>query len=175
MIRGSFEETLEDPGGQIDSALPTSLEVIPTEKKPRKNKEISLVTAEDLECLTFRFTTDNLTEEESLLHLFLLTCDRGNCDELICNHGTYKATNPKCHKILDETEMFTRYIDFMAPLNFLCLKCLEKSNIGSELFFRKSSLKHIREDFRANDLIVCEKHIRSDVICRMKESAHVQV
>ena len=40
LLRESFEETLEDPDGQIDSALPTSLEVIPTDRKPRKNKEI---------------------------------------------------------------------------------------------------------------------------------------
>ena len=70
LISGSFEETLADPDGQLTSVLPTSQEVIPTEKKPRENKEISLVTAEDLECLNFRFTTDNLTEEESLLNLF---------------------------------------------------------------------------------------------------------
>ena len=69
LLRESSEETLEDPDGQIESVLPTSLEVIHTEKKPRKNKEISLVTADDLECLNFRFATDNLIEEESLLHL----------------------------------------------------------------------------------------------------------
>ena len=69
LIRGSFGETLEDPDGQIESVLPASQEVIHTEKKPRKNKEISLVTADDLECLNFRFATDNLIEEESLLHL----------------------------------------------------------------------------------------------------------
>ena len=70
LLRESSEETLEDPDGQIESVLPTMQEVIPTEKKHRENKEISLVTAEDLECLNFLLTTDNLTEEESLLHLF---------------------------------------------------------------------------------------------------------
>ena len=114
--------------------------------------------------------TGNLTKDESLLRLFLLTRDRGNCEELVCNHGTYRETTPECHKSLDETDMFMTEIDFTTPLNFLCLKCLDKSNIGSEIFFRKSPLKHIRGDMRVNDIMVCGEHLRSKVLSRIKES-----
>ena len=76
--------------------------------------------------MNFRFVTDILTEEESLLHMFLVTRDREECEELICDHATYRAVKPSRRKIPDEADMFTHYIDFLTPINSLRLKCLEK-------------------------------------------------
>ena len=44
-----------------------------------------------------------------------------------------------------------------------------KSNMGSELFTKKASVKHIRGDFRANDILVYEKHLRKKVARGIKE------
>ena len=78
--------------------------------------------------------------EESLLHMFLLTCGRERCEELVCDHGTFRAANPSCHENLDESDMFMHFIDFPTPINSICLKCIEKSNIGEKLFMGKSSV-----------------------------------
>ena len=45
-----------------------------------------------------------------------------------------------------------------------------KSNMGSKLFMGKSSVKHIREDMRVNDILACEKHLRKKVVSGIKES-----
>ena len=86
MRRGSFVGSLKEPDFQIEPDLAISQEVILPEKKEKKNKEVSLVRADDIKCLNFRFTTDSLTEEESILHMFLLTFGREGCGELICDH-----------------------------------------------------------------------------------------
>ena len=39
----------------------------------------------------------------------------------------------------------------------------------------KSSLKHIREDFRVNEIVVCEKPLRKKLIGRIKEPEEVKV
>ena len=71
--------------------------------------------------------------------------------------------------------MFTPFVEDLAPINFLCLKCSEKNGLEEKLFTRKSSLKHIREDIRVNEIVVCEKSLREKVISRIKESDEVQV
>ena len=166
----AFAEVLDEPGGQIESVLPISQEIILPGAKPRKKKETILVRSEEIECLNLRFTTESLTSGESLLHLFALTRGAGNCEELICNHGSYKKANPKCHKVLDESDMAMLQIDLIAPLNFICEKCLDKSDMGSKLYDRKSSLKHIKGDLQANDVMICEKRLRSRATRRIKES-----
>ena len=108
--------------------------------------------------------------------MFLLTRDREDFQVPFCsNHGTYRAVNPICHTDLDEEDMFMPYIDFLAPVNYLCEKCLEKSNVRPKLFMWKSSLKDIRGDIGVNDIIVFEKHLRGEVIGRIIESVEVQV
>ena len=39
----------------------------------------------------------------------------------------------------------------------------------------KSSLKSIREDPRTNEIIICEKPLRTKIIDRIKESEEAQV
>ena len=39
----------------------------------------------------------------------------------------------------------------------------------------KSYLKHIREDIRANEIVVCEKPLMGEIIGRIKETDEVQV
>ena len=105
-LRGSFVESPRVPGGQMEQNLAISQEVILPEKKEKEKKEAFLSRAEDLECLNFRFATDSLTEDKSLLRLFLLTCGREGCHETFRDRGTYRAVSPSCHKDLDETDMF---------------------------------------------------------------------
>ena len=42
--------------------------------------------------------------------------------------------------------------------------------MGAKLYDRKSSLKHIKEDLHANDIMICEKHLRSRILRRIEES-----
>ena len=170
LLRESFVGSLKEPDGQIEPDLTISQEIILPVKKEKKNKAVGLVRAEDIECLNFRFTTDSLTEEESLLHMFLLTCGREGCEELVCDRGTFRAANPSCRKNLDESDMFMHFIDFLTPVNSPRLKCLEKGTMGAKLFRVKSSVKHIREDFRSNDILVCENHLRKKATRGIKES-----
>ena len=114
------------PGGQIENGPPVSQESQNPQKNPQKSKEIILVRADDVEWLNCRFPTASLTEGESLLRLFLLTCQGPECEDLVCNHGRYKEVGKDCHKVLGETEMFTLRIEFPTPLNFLREKCFEK-------------------------------------------------
>ena len=52
---------------------------------------------------------------------------------------------------------------------------LRKKWIRGKMFTRKSSLKHIREDIRVNEIVVCEESLRKKVIGKIKESGEVQV
>ena len=69
LLREALLEVLDEPGGQNESILPISQEIILPAAKPRKKKEIILVIEEEIECLNFRITTESLTNAESLLHL----------------------------------------------------------------------------------------------------------
>ena len=55
------------------------------------------------------------------------------------------------------------YIEQLAPINFLCSKCLESSGLEGNLMGGKSSLNHIREDMRVNEIIVCEPSVRGEI------------
>ena len=158
-------------------SLPTISQETPlVEKKKKPKKELSLIRAENIENLNFRFTMNTLTEDVNLLHLFSLTCHFEDCKDTFCSkHGTFRAVNPNCHENLDKEDMFMPFIEDLAPINFLCLKCLEQSGLEGKLFMRKSSLKHIREDIRINEIVVCEKPLRKKVISKIKESGEVQV
>ena len=46
LLREAFVEVIDEPGGQIESVLRISHEIIPPETKPNKKKEIILVRAE---------------------------------------------------------------------------------------------------------------------------------
>ena len=111
------------PGGKNGNGLLVIQESKSLPGKPLKTKEIILVRADGIECLNFRFPTSSLTDGGNLLHLFILTCQGPECEDLICNHGCYRAVSKDCRKILDETEMFTLHIEFPAPLNFVCVEC----------------------------------------------------
>ena len=100
---------------------------MPEKKKSVRKKEASLVTAGEVENLNFRFTMDSLTDEVDLLHLLLLTCHYEDCEGAFCSkHGTFRAVNPACRKNLDESDMFMPYVESLAPINFLRVKCLER-------------------------------------------------
>ena len=128
------------PGGQPESGLLVSQE-LKTPGKSSENKDVLLVRVEDIECLNFRFPTESLTKDESLLLLFILTCENPDCADLVCDHGRYKAVRKDCRKVLDESDMFMMSIEFPTPLNSPRRKCFGKSEIYTKIFTRKSSLK----------------------------------
>ena len=54
---------------------------------------------------------------------------------------TFRETSQEFHKNLDMEDMFMPYIEQLAPINFLCSKCLESSGlegklIGGEVIFK---------------------------------------
>ena len=110
LIREAFLES-NVPGGQSGNGLLVSQESKTHQENPRKTEEIILVRTEDVECLNFRFSSSSLTEGGNLLHLFILTCQGPECEDLVCNHGCYKAVNKDCHKVLGESEMFMLHIE----------------------------------------------------------------
>ena len=174
--KGSCRGKNQEPDGQVENIPTVSQETPLVEKKEKRKKEVSLVTAENIENLNSRFTIDTLTKDVNLLHLFSLQCHYEDCKDCFCSeHGTFRAVSPDCHENLEKEDMFMPFIEDLAPINFLCIKCLEKSGLEGQLFGRKSSLKHIREDIRVNEIIVCEEHLRTKIIDRIKESEEVHV
>ena len=131
-----------------------SQELETPQKIPLGNKEVILVRDGDIECLNLRFYTESLTNHESLLHLFILTCETLGCEDLVCGHGCYKAVNKDCRKVLEESDMFMMFIEFPVPLNSICKKCFGKSEMPTKISTRKSSLKNISNDFQANDIMI---------------------
>ena len=112
----------------------------------------------------------------NLLHLFSLRCHYEDCKGHFCSeHGTFRAVNPDCRENLEKEDMFIPFVEDLAPVNFLCIKCLGKSGLAEKLFMGKSSLKHIREDLMLNEIIICEKPLRKKIIGRIKELEEVQV
>ena len=102
--------------------------------KPRGQNEIILTRSEDIECRNFCFTTASLTDGESPVRRFKLVRQGPECDGLNCNHGRYKAINKICHKILDESGMFTSHVEFSTTLNFVCDICIGEGGISAEIF-----------------------------------------
>ena len=96
LLRGAFLENVA-PGGQPESGLLVSQELKTPQKIPREGQEVLLVRAGDIECMDFRFSTRSLTKDESPPHLFILTCETPDCEDLICNHGCYKAVSKDFH------------------------------------------------------------------------------
>ena len=66
------------PGGQHESGLLVIQESRMLQGETRKIKEIALFMSDDIERLNFCFATASLTDDESLLHLFKLTCQDQN-------------------------------------------------------------------------------------------------
>ena len=121
------------PGGQNGNGLLVIQESKSLPKKPLKTKESILVRADDTDCLNFRFPTSSLTDGGNFLRLFILTFQGPECEDLICNHGRYKAVSKDCHKILGETEMSMLHIEFPTQLNFVRKKCFGGSGISSKI------------------------------------------
>ena len=113
-----------------------------------------------MECMNYRFTVEHTFPHKIIiLHLCKLKCHFEDCEDQFCDkHGTLRALNEECHKDLVEENMFMPIIDHLAPINFLCSKFLSASGIEGEIMGRKSSLKHIREDMRVNEIIICEEN-----------------
>ena len=165
-----------DPDGQPDSTPTIGLEPTQVKKKEKSKKEVLLVTAENIESMNFRFTVETVSQKIIILHLFKLECHYRNCSDQFCGeHGTFRATNPECHKNLEMEQMFMPYIEQLCPINFLCSKCLASCGLEKSLIGRKSSLKHIREDMRVNEIIVCEPRMMERVALRLKSEEEVQV
>ena len=106
--------------------------------KGRCGKAILLIRCGDIECLDFRFFTAGIAENESLLHMFKLECQGPQCEGLDCNRGCYKEVNQSCHAELDNSDMFMLDIEFPAPGNFVCKKCVDASDISSKLVFLRN-------------------------------------
>ena len=169
----SFEKP--DPCGQPDPAPAIEPEPLPIKKKARSKKEILLLTAENIENQDFRFTVGSVSQAEIILRTFSLKCHSKDCTGPFCGeHGAFRATSQECHNNLDMEDMAMPYIEQLDPINFLCLKCLESSGLEEKLM-GKSSLKHIREDIRVNEIVVCERPLRAKIIDRIKEPDEVQV
>ena len=59
-------------------------------------------------------------------------------------------------------------LEFPTPTNLVCRKCVDASDISSEIFLRKSSTKTILTDLTLIDVIVCGKSLRKKVIRELK-------
>ena len=90
------------------------------------------------------------------MHLSKLECQDKNSEGLYCKHGCFKAVNPGCHIELDNSEMFMPQIEFPTPTNFVCRKCVEASDIPSEIFLRKSSSETTLNEAEVIDVILRE-------------------
>ena len=174
-LREASIETL-DPDGQRDSTPTIGPEPTQAKKKEKSSKEVLLVTAENIESMNFRFTAETVSRKIIILHMFTLKCHYGDCTDQFCGeHGTFRALSPECHKDLEMEDMFMPFIEQLCPINFLCSKCLASSGLGENLIGRKSSLKHIREDMRVNEIIVCEPRLMERIALRLKSEEEVQV
>ena len=71
-------------------------------------------------------------------------------------HGTYRALRPDRHKIWKWGNAPIPLIEHLRPINFLRSKCVTASGVEGGLIGGKSPLKHIREDMRVNEIIICE-------------------
>ena len=103
------------------------------------------------------FLTESLTEAESLLRLSKLECRDIECEGIYFDRGCFKAAIPDRHTGLDNSEMFLPQLEFPAPVNAVCTKCVDISEIATKIPIRKSSGRTILNDFAVNDVIVCEK------------------
>ena len=83
----------------------------------------------ETECPNYRFHTASFGKCGTLLRIFKLECQGGECRGLDCNRGRSESVNKKRRKLLDESEMFLPELDFARPLNFVCKDCLEPSGI----------------------------------------------
>ena len=97
--------------------------------KPRYGKEILLFRSIAIGRLNYRFPTTSLVGGESLLRIFKLQCQGGECEGLDCNHGRCKEVNKDPRKLLGGSEMFLQELDFAHPINVVCRKCLESIGI----------------------------------------------
>ena len=159
---------LED--GQPDDTPTIDPEPLPAKKKAASKKGILLVTAENIENPDFRFTAGSASQAEIALHIFGLKCHYKERKGPFCGeHVAFRATSQECHKNLDMEDMSMPYIEQLDPINFLCLKRLEASGLEGELW-GESSLHHIREDMRVNEIIVCDPSIRKKIAERVKNS-----
>ena len=130
-----------------------------------------------MECMNYRFTVEHtFSQEVIVLHLYKLKCHYEDCEDQFCDkHGTGRALSEECHKELENANMFMPIIDHLAPINFLCPKCLSASGIEGEIIGRKSSLKHIKEDMRVNEIIICEEKMMERFALSLKSEAEVHV
>ena len=93
----------------------------------------------------------------SRLRVSELECHYGDCAGLDCTHGCFKAVNNECHKELDESEMFLPQLDFSAPVNSVCKKCVGAIEISNKISLRKSSAKTSLKDLEVSDVIAREE------------------
>ena len=91
----------------------------------------------------FSFNSSNLTEAESLLHVFQFVCGDPLCVATDCGRSVYKSVSKECRKNLDESDMFMMFIEFLTPVNFVCKKCIEKwtfyENIHEEVIIKNNT------------------------------------
>ena len=108
--------------------------------------------------------------------MFRLKCHYSDCKGQFCGeHGAFRAISPECRKNLEMGDMFMPYIEQLPPVNFLCSKRLGSSGLEGKLIGMKSSLKHIREVMRVNEIIVCDPGIMEKIAASLKSAEDVQV
>ena len=112
-----------------------------------------------MERMNYRFTVEHtFSHDVIVLHLYKLKCHYEDCeDQFRDKRGTLRALSEECHKDLEDENMLMPIIGHLAPINFLCSKCLSASGMEGGIMGRKSSLKHIKEDMRADEIIDCEE------------------
>ena len=71
--------------------------------------------------------------------------------------------------------MFMMFIEFPTPLNSICKKCFGKSEMPAKIFTSKPSLKNIRNDLHANDIMICDKPLQPKILRMIKCQDEVQV
>ena len=113
----------------------------------------------DVACLNYRFPTSSLTDGESLLHASKLECQDIDGEWLDFDHGWPRAVNPDCHIGIDNSSILLPQLEFCAPVNFACKKCVDISEIPGKVPIRKSPIETILNDLAVNDVIAFEKSL----------------
>ena len=113
----------------------------------------------EAECLNYHFPTSSLTEDESLLHTSKLERRDIDGEGLDCGHGWPRAVNPDCHIGIDNSAMLLPQLEVCAPVNFVCKKCVDISEIDGKVPIRKSPIDTILNDLAVNDVIAFEKSL----------------
>ena len=88
-----------------------------------------------------------------------LECQDIDGEWLDCDHGWPRAVTPDCHIGIGNSAIPVPQLEFCAPVNFVCKKCVDINEIHGKVSIRKSLIETILNDLAVNDVIAFEKSL----------------